>query len=178
MDGGHGGDANVVFAVAGVDAGPPVLRQAALGDIELRQDLDARDGGAAEIRRQDSCVLQNAVDPAADDDAPAGRLDVEIGGARRRGLPEQPVDEVDDRRVERQILDLLLIFAVSAGAVGLRRRAALAFAPDQPLDPRHDLAFGGDAEIQLPLAGDAERIERRLIGRIANRDGHQMRPGA
>jgi hypothetical protein len=42
VNGGHDGDAQVVILAADLDAHAPVLRQAALGDVQAAHDFEAR----------------------------------------------------------------------------------------------------------------------------------------
>ena len=95
----HGDDAQV-DAVA-VDGQPDaaVLRQAPLGDVELGHDLHARDDAGGHPPRDRVDVAQHAVDAEAHAQVLALRRDVKVGGALLDGLPDELVDELDDRRV-------------------------------------------------------------------------------
>ena len=103
-------------AIAQVDAParegqprPAVLRQAALGDVELGQDLDARDDGGAEPGRRRADLAQPAMDPVAHPQMVALGLDVDVGGAHPHRVGEQLVDQPDHRRLLRlpdQALDI------------------------------------------------------------------------
>ncbi len=87
---------------------PPILRQALLGDVELRHDLDARDDRAVQRARRLDQVAQRAVDAQPHHRARLERLDVDVGGAVAQRLREQGVDQSDQRRVVlalEQILD-------------------------------------------------------------------------
>ena len=174
MDRRHGGDADVVFALVDLDSGAAVLRQAALGDVELGQDLDARHRRLAEIGGQHARFHQHAVDPPPDDDAAPRRLDMEVGGARRRGFAEQAVDQVDDRRVERQVLEMLLV-VVAAGGQRAGHRLFFGMAINQLFQAGEKLAVGGDAEIDRAFAGHLDRRQHGRVGRVGN--GHRHRLG-
>ena len=82
-----------------LQADAAVLRQALLGDVELRHDLDARDDqrrhGALGLQH----LAQHAVDAEADDEPVLERLDVDVGGVFLHRLREHGVDQADDRRV-------------------------------------------------------------------------------
>ena len=56
----------------------PVLRQPALGDVELRHDLDAGDDGGLETPGRCLDVVQHAVDPVPDLQLVLERLDVNV----------------------------------------------------------------------------------------------------
>ncbi len=57
--------------VAEADLDAAVLRQALLGDVELRHDLDARGDRVAELHRRRHDVVEDAVDAVADAAAPS-----------------------------------------------------------------------------------------------------------
>ena len=124
-------DAQVEVARALLDAQPDldaaVLRQALLGDVELRHDLQARDQGIAGPHRQRHDVVQDAVDAEADAELLLVRLDVDVRGARLQGLDEDQVGDLDDRRGfarlrEVREVDLLALLAASRRRRRRRRR--------------------------------------------------------
>ena len=87
---------------------PAVLRQALLGDIELRHDLDARNDRGMQRARGLEQVAQGAIDSQSHDRARFERLDVDVGGAVPERLREQRVDQADQGRVVlaiQQVLD-------------------------------------------------------------------------
>ena len=87
-----------VLAVFVGDADAAVLRQALLGDVHARHDLQARDQSFVDPLRQVHHFFQQAVEAMADEDALFHRLDVHV---RRAGLDRalhDQIDEVDDRR--------------------------------------------------------------------------------
>ena len=97
-----GGDrrhAHVDRAAGDAQRDAAVLRQALLGDVELRHDLDARDhqrrDGAARLQH----FAQHAVDAEAHDQAVLERLDVNVGGVVLDRLRQDRVDQLDDRRL-------------------------------------------------------------------------------
>ena len=94
-----GRDAHVHRAAGDPQADAAVLRQALLGDVELRHDLDARD----HQRRHGALGLQHfaqhAIDAEAHDQAVLERLDVDVRGVFLDRLREHGVDQADDRRV-------------------------------------------------------------------------------
>ena len=140
-----------------------VLRQAALGDVELRHDLDARDDRGLQPARRRLDVVQHAVDAVADLELVLERLDVDVGRALLDGAVDEHVHQPDDRRLARQVaevVDVLLVVArgtrarPSAGSAPLAAAAAVAAvaassaSSDVPLarEPRLDLEAGRDLE--------------------------------
>ena len=61
----HSGDADIELARLEADADAVVLRAAALGDVELREELDARDDGVVELGRRFQSREEDAVDADA-----------------------------------------------------------------------------------------------------------------
>ena len=76
-----------------------VLRQALLGDVEPRHDLDARHHhrrhGALRLQH----FAQHAVDAEAHHQPVLERLDVDVGGVLAHRLGQHGIDQADDRRV-------------------------------------------------------------------------------
>ena len=76
-----------------------VLRQALLGDVEPRHDLDARDHQRRHRALGLQHLAQHAVDAEAHHQAVLERLDVDVGGVLADRLGQHGVDQADDRRV-------------------------------------------------------------------------------
>jgi hypothetical protein len=97
--GGHRGDAHVDRAPGDAQRDAAVLRQALLGDVEARHDLDARH----QQRRQRALGLQHlaqhAVDAEAHHQPVLEGLDVDVGGVLATAWVSSGVDQPDDRRV-------------------------------------------------------------------------------
>ena len=92
-------DAHVDRAAGDAQTDAPVLRQALLGDVELRHDLQARHDQWRDRPLGLQHLAQDAVDAKADDESILKRLDVDVGGVFLHRLGEDRVDEADDRRV-------------------------------------------------------------------------------
>ena len=93
-----------------------VLRDALLGDVELRHDLDARnDRAVVPLVDRVHRLVEDAVDAVLDDDDVLLRLDVDVRGAALDRVEDDRVDELDDRRgvlrdpVDREGLLALLV---------------------------------------------------------------------
>ncbi len=69
---------------------PAVLRQALLGDVQVGEDLHARDGGAVHGHRLARQFAQDAVDPHAHAQRRLVGLEVDVAGAARAGRPRAP----------------------------------------------------------------------------------------
>ena len=101
-------DAQVEFLFAERQLNTPVLRSAAFGDVEFRQNLEAGHERPLETLRDGVALDQLAVDAVTDADAVFERLDVNVGRAEVNGVGDDLVAEADDRRVA---------FGASAGDV-------------------------------------------------------------
>ena len=95
------GDAEVhLGAVGQLQLDAAVLRQAALGDVELRHDLHARGDGVRRARGG-GCMTSYSTPSMRKrtrSDLRVG-LDVDVAGPAADGLGEERVDEPDDRRL-------------------------------------------------------------------------------
>ena len=74
----QGRDAQVDLLAHHPQLDAAVLRQAALGDVELGHDLDARDDRGLQPARRRLDVVEHAVDAVADLDLVLERLDVDV----------------------------------------------------------------------------------------------------
>ena len=86
VDGGHDGDAEVDEAALVAHAEAAVLRDAALGDVELAHDLDARNDGLVVLARDGRHgLLEHAVDAVLDEQRVVVGLDVDVARRGARG---------------------------------------------------------------------------------------------
>ncbi len=98
VDGGHDGDTEVDGAAVVLDAETAILGDAALGNVELAHDLDARDDGRVMLFADGRHgVGEHAVDAELDDDRVVARLDVNVAGAALERGENRGIDEADDR---------------------------------------------------------------------------------
>ena len=105
-------DAEVDLLAHHAELDAAVLRQAPLGDVELRHDLDARHDGRLQPARRRLDVVQHAVDAVADLELVLERLDVDVGRALLDGAVDEQVHQPDDRRLAgevAQVVDVLLV---------------------------------------------------------------------
>ena len=91
-------DAHVDGAARDAQRDAAVLRQALLGDVELRHDLDARYDERRDGAFRLQHLAQHAVDAEPHRHAVLVRLDVDVRGVVLDRLRQQRVDEPDDRR--------------------------------------------------------------------------------
>ncbi len=104
----------------------PVLRHAALGDVELRHDLEARDERRLELHRRLHHFLQRAVDAVAHADLVLEALEVDVRCALLHGVGQDGVDQLHDRRIvdrggEHRGADFLFLFLDDLDVVPRRR---------------------------------------------------------
>ena len=146
MDEREGDDADVDAAAFDVQREPAVLGCAALGDVEVGHDLDARDHPGGHPAAHGRGGVEDAVDPEQDTGVSFLGVDVDVGGALLDGLRDDRVHELDDRGV---LVGLL-------GERGLQRPALVVV----------DDVF--DRALQAPEAG-REQVD--VLGR-GRRDAH------
>src|SRR5215475_1441982 len=180
VDRGHDRDAEVDAAALDTHAETPVLRDAALGDVKFRHDLDARDdrlmiANVYWVAR----LVKRAVYAVAHDHVGVARLEVNVGGAFFERRENDGVDQFDDRRhlVARepvQIEDLFTLLgfldqrdAETFGRLledALRGVALAQNALDRV--PRRHLDLEGDPQLGLQF------VEQHEIRRIGHGDDH------
>src|SRR5580700_6172147 len=102
-------DAQIDFAAQNLNLDAAVLRQAALGDIELGHQLQARDDGAFELARRRFLVEEHAVHAEAHPELFLERLDVDVAGAVFDGLRDHGIDQPDDGRFRGHVAQMFEI---------------------------------------------------------------------
>ena len=174
VDRGHGRDAEIDLLAAHREPDAAVLRQTALGDVELRHDLDARDDGVAQPRRRRLDLAQHAVDAVAHAQPRFGGFEMDVGGAHLDRAGDQAVDQPDDRRLAGEILQPIEI-GVAVVVVAFARRfvdpldggAAVAI---EPVAGRLDVGGKGRATQHRLVEGEGERARGPVVERIGHRD--------
>src|SRR6185369_8108147 len=82
-----------------LDLDAAVLRQALLGDVELRHDLETRDERVADLKGRMHHIVQNAVYTEANSKILFVRLDVDVRCAAPERVHHQHVDKTNDRGI-------------------------------------------------------------------------------
>ena len=124
--------------------------------------------------------MQHAVDPVAHLELVLEWLDMDVRGPLLDRPIDRQVDEPDDGRLARQVaevVDVLLVIAEVLERVlgGLRcspgrRRIAV---PVRGLEPLEDVALARDSRLDLEPRGDAQTLQRVVVGRVGHRDGER-----
>ncbi len=83
---GQGGDAQIHLAAQDLDFDAAILRQAALGDVQLGHQLQARDDSGLQLARRRLLVEEHAIHAEADAEFFLERLDVDVAGALLDGV--------------------------------------------------------------------------------------------
>jgi hypothetical protein len=96
--GGQRGNAHVHLFVADLFDDAAVLRDAALGDVHVGHDLDARKDGQGEVDRRRRHFIERAVHAVADLEVLFEGLEVDVGGLFLDRLIEDEIDVADDGR--------------------------------------------------------------------------------
>ncbi len=96
--GGHDGDAKIDEAALIFHAEAAVLRDAALGDVQIAENFYARENGRVPLFRDGlHGVLEDAVDAVLDGDFGVAGFDVDVTGAAFKRGKNDGFDEADDR---------------------------------------------------------------------------------
>ena len=89
----------IIILAADLDAQASVLRQAALGDVQVAHDLEARRQCELHLLGRGGGVQQNPVHAIAQAHCFFKRLQMDIAGAVFDGLHDHQVGQLDDRRL-------------------------------------------------------------------------------
>ncbi len=92
----HRGDAQIYVLAAHGGPDAAVLRHAALGDVEMRHDLQPRRHGRAQRQRQRLDGGEDAVDTIADAQTVRPRLDMDVGCPHFHGARDEIMHQPDD----------------------------------------------------------------------------------
>ena len=179
LDGRQGRDADVEHAAGGggVERDAAVLRLPPLGDVELREHLQARRHAGRHPLRDPLHLLEHAVDAEADDERVLLRLEVDVGGAVLGGLEDDRVDEPDERRVGDAVVDLEVVRLLLLGdpqlLVDLLEDSAGAErlgGARHPAQLDEDVLARGDAEVERVARREPELVDPVQVARIGDGD--------
>ena len=104
----QGGNPQVDHAHRRFDGNPAILRPAALGDIKLRHDFQARNQRLMHLVRNMNLVDQHPVNPVAHDNTLGARLNMDVGSTEPDRLDDDCVGNADCRwrfGIAQQILE-------------------------------------------------------------------------
>ena len=112
FDGRQRRDPDVEHTAGGgrVQGDASVLRLAPLGDVELREHLEAGRHAGDEALRDPLGDAQHPVDPEPHDQRVLLRLEVDVARALLGGLEDDRVDQPDERRLRDAVVDLEVVF--------------------------------------------------------------------
>ena len=170
---GQGRNAQVDRAAAEVELDAPVLRQATLGNVEVREDFEAREDGQGEVLGRWWHLIESTVDAVADFELVLKGFEVNVGGLSADGLGEHEVDVTDDGRLPRHLFNVLLAehrvvadiaslrLEFRRGGVERQHLLAIMLADKQ----RHTLRIG-DGEAHLALQRERQLVDEVGIERI------------
>ena len=175
----QGGDADVEHPAGGrgVQRDAAVLRLAALGDVELREHLQAGRHARRHPLRDPLHLLEDAVDAEAHDERVLLRLEVDVGGAVLGRLEDDGVDEPHERRVGDAVVDLeivgllflrdpkLLVDLLEDGPRAERLRGAR-----HPAQLQHDVLARGDAEVERVAGREPELVDSVQVAGVGDGD--------
>ena len=166
-DEGQRGDADVDPAAVDVQGDASVLGHAALGDVQVGHDLDARDHAGHEAPRDARVLAQDAVDAVAHGEVAGDGLEVDVGGALLDALADQRVHELDDRRVGGRLAQVDDLRPV----VGVDRLGDHDLVEGvQALDERGDVLLGRDGGPHLVAAHQRDVVDGEDVAGVDHRD--------
>ena len=101
-----------------VDRDPAVLRVAFLNDVEVRHHLDPADQECDLSGFEGDDILELAIDPVADSETVALRVEVDVGRPALDRLLEDLVHQLGQRRGLRELRQFVAHVFLVFGAVG------------------------------------------------------------
>src|SRR6266566_4285404 len=186
-DRGQGRDTEVDLAVVVAQLDTAVLRKPALGDVEVRHDLQAREDRRFQPLRRGQHLVQHAVHPEADAEDLLVRLEVNVGGALLDCLDKHHVDQLHHRRFVGRLLQLedidlgaflALLDDLDIGQVrlhvrqdggdGLRLRLVV------PVDRLLDRRLRRDQWQHLEVRHERDVVEREHVRGIRHRERQRV----
>ena len=167
------GDADVEQAPGGRGAqrDAAVLRLAALGDVELREHLQAGRDAGRESLRDPLRDVQHTVDAVADDQLFFLRLDVNVAGTVLGSGEDERVDEANERRVGDAVVGFeIVLVLVEARHVADEGRVHRLGGAREPADLGQHVVLRGDEELDRLPRREAQLVEPAHVLRVGDRD--------
>ena len=181
MDRRHDGNAEIHEAAFVTHAEAAVLRDAALGDIQLAHHLDARKNrGVPFLGERLHGVLQHAVNAVLHDDFGVARFDVDVAGAALERRENHGIHQADDGAhagFARELLHRNIFVAVFLVADDLQREPFGGLIQHAlrllgALQQIANLRSGGDADLQALAQQEREFVGELQLAGIGHGD-HQ-----
>ena len=167
---GHRRQAQIEFVALDPRLDAPVLRQPPLGDVEVRQQLDARTDRGAVLEPDRLAGMDHAVDPVAHMQPVFERFEVDVRRAQVGDAADDRVDQPDHRRLAGQVLQVLDEIARVLQVVELVARGGGVAVLDQLRQRLLDLAGQPGMRPDLEAGGQAQRLQHEGVARRCHRD--------
>ena len=147
-----------------------VLGLARFGDIHLGHDLEAGDDRGLDRLGAAHHLVQDAVDAEPNTQVVLLRLDVDVGGAVGDGLLDDVVDELDRRRFDVDVGELVEFLVGTAPRADEHVLSSVLGDLVVLLDGREDVVLRRDRRLDLAAGDDPEVVEREDVLRVGHRD--------
>ena len=174
LDRGQGRDADVEQPADGrrVERDPAVLWTPALGDVELREHLQAGRDACGHPLRDALLLGEHAVHARPHDQRLALRLEVDVARPVARGLHDDRVHEAHEGRIGDAVLGLEIVAVLldDLEVVDRRLRVVDLGAALQALELGEDLVTPGDGEVEVVPRGEPELVDREDVRGVRERD--------
>src|SRR4051812_27929244 len=161
----------------GVERDAAVLRLAALGDVELREHLQARRDAGRHPPRDALHLVQHAVDAQPHGQRILLGLEVDVAGPVLGGLEDDRVDQPDERDVGDAVLDLEVVgIALRLGLgeavfdLDCRTRAERLGGTGESPDLVLDVVAGRDGDLELVARGQTQLVDRLDVAGVGDRN--------
>jgi len=170
------GDADVEEAAGGlrVQRDAAVLRLAPLGDVELREDLEAGRHSGREALRDPLHFVQDAVDAEPDDERVVLGIEMEIAGPVFGCLEDDRVDQAHEGRVGNAVVRLQVVAVARFRLIQLILYESRALpglgGADDALELELDVLGGRNPDLERVPSGDAQLIDRLDVRRVGDGD--------
>ncbi len=158
---GDGRDAQVQLALLQPHADPAVLRYPSLGDVELREQLDAGDDRRLESLRRARQLGQDPIHPEPGHQTRSRGLQVNVRGTSLVGFADEQVDEADDGGLVGEV--------PGVGELVIPR---VGHRPELGVEILHELEHGLRRSERAPdaleqvLSGNGDDLDRNAVGQL------------
>ena len=164
MHGGDGGNAQIQLAAFDTGFDAPVLRQAALGNVQVRHEFDAGVDRCAQLRVDHFFGANHAVNPVAHMQAVVKGFEVNVRGPHVDDAADDLGDQADHRRFAGEV------FQVFDKVTGIGVEPVVFFGVGFILAGQRLFNVGGHGHAGVDLQSRGQR--QRLTNEIVRRVGH------